>query len=159
MRNRHIVIVMSLIAAIASLIAEVNTAYAGPGGGTYYANSPASGVTGTALRKFVDSLPGICEVSGTNNLGQCLPLAVPDTATYSGSDYYEIGLRQYSEKMHSDLPKENDTQGLLSDQFLRHVERQPLSWTLDRCHHGPAGACEICEQPADRHSGKSLHPC
>jgi FtsP/CotA-like multicopper oxidase with cupredoxin domain len=111
MRSRHIVIFISLIVAIASLIGAVNTVYAGPGGGTYYANSPASGVTGTALRKFVDSLPGICEVSGTNNLGQCLPLAVPDTSAFPGSDYYEIGLRQYSEKMHSDLPKKTTLRG------------------------------------------------
>ena len=31
-------------------------------------------------------------------------MAVPDTTTYPGSDYYEIALVQYREKMHSDLP-------------------------------------------------------
>ena len=31
-------------------------------------------------------------------------MAVPDTTTYPGSDYYEIELGQYTEKMHSDLP-------------------------------------------------------
>jgi FtsP/CotA-like multicopper oxidase with cupredoxin domain len=113
MRSRHILIIISLIVAIASLIGGVNMAYAGPGGGTYYANSPASGVTGTALRKFVDSLPGICinTGSGTNNLGQCIPLAQPDTSAYAGSDYYEIGLRQYAEKLHSDLPKATKLRG------------------------------------------------
>ncbi|RFT14712.1 MAG: Multicopper oxidase [Candidatus Saccharicenans subterraneus] len=43
------------------------------------------------IRKFVDPLPG-------------LPVAVPDTTTYPGSDYYEIELGQFSQKMHSDLP-------------------------------------------------------
>ena len=61
------------------------------------------------MRKFVDTLPGFCNVSnwvpnGTNNLGQCLPVGVPDTATYPGSDYYQIELTAYSQKMHSDLP-------------------------------------------------------
>ncbi len=55
------------------------------------------------IRKFVDTLPGLGEANA-NNLGQYLPLAVPDTTTYPGADYYEIALVQYQEKMHSDLP-------------------------------------------------------
>jgi len=55
------------------------------------------------LRKFVDGLPGLGE-ENVNNLGQYLPVAVPDEVTYPGSDYYEIELREYSEQMHSDLP-------------------------------------------------------
>ena len=55
------------------------------------------------LRKFVDSLPGLGSTQ-TNNLGQYLPVAVPDTTTYPGSDYYEIALVEYREQMHSDLP-------------------------------------------------------
>ena len=57
-------------------------------------------ITG-GIRKFVDSLP---QLNTANNLGQMLTIAVPDTATYPGSDYYIISLRQYTEKMHSDLP-------------------------------------------------------
>ncbi len=78
------------------------------GGVANWANSPlaqftAGGawITGTGIRKFVDSLPGL---NAPNDLGQELPIAVPDTTTYPGSDYYEISLRQYTEKMHSDLP-------------------------------------------------------
>jgi FtsP/CotA-like multicopper oxidase with cupredoxin domain len=78
------------------------------------------------IRKFVDKLPGLgvqgCTlgtgvapnvVGGTcnqNNLGQFIPIAMPDTATFTGgatypaSDYYQIGVAQYSRKMHSDLP-------------------------------------------------------
>ncbi len=67
-----------------------------------YANSPN-------LRKFVDSLPGLAVHPATgdpnvNQLGQYIPVAVPDTTTYPGTDYYEIGLVQYREQMHSDLP-------------------------------------------------------
>jgi len=55
------------------------------------------------LRKFVDSLPGL-GAANTNNLGQYIPIAIADTNTYPGSDYYIIGLVDYNEKMHSDLP-------------------------------------------------------
>jgi FtsP/CotA-like multicopper oxidase with cupredoxin domain len=59
-----------------------------------WANSPP-------LRKFVDTLPGL---NTANNLGQMIPIAIPDTTTYSGSDYYEIALVEYRERLHSDLP-------------------------------------------------------
>ncbi len=114
---------MQALLLIAALPWGVNTASAGPGGGTYYANSPAGGLSGTALRKFVDSLPGVgaagCTVSATpgtgtcneNNLGQYIPLAAPDKATFPGSDYYVIGLKDYTKKMHSDLPKATKLRG------------------------------------------------
>ncbi|RII27784.1 MAG: copper oxidase [Geobacter sp.] len=108
-------------------------ASATPSGGTFYANSPAGNwqytdVTGTyksavsnsgtPLRKFVDSLPGLGSGArpagtalGANNLGQYLPVATPDIATYTGSDYYEIGLKDYRARMHSDLPLTADTLG------------------------------------------------
>jgi FtsP/CotA-like multicopper oxidase with cupredoxin domain len=61
-----------------------------------WANSPP-------LRKFVDTLAPLgCTTK--NNLGQCIPVALPDTSTYPGSDYYEIELVQYREQLHSDLP-------------------------------------------------------
>jgi FtsP/CotA-like multicopper oxidase with cupredoxin domain len=64
-----------------------------------WANSPQ-------LRKFVDTLPPLCGAAGsaTNNLGQCIPVAIPDKTTYPGSDYYEIEIVEYREQMHSDLP-------------------------------------------------------
>lgn len=61
-----------------------------------YANSPI-------IRKFVDSLPGL-GAANSNNLGQYIPVAVPDTNTYPNTDYYEIGMQDHTEKMHSDLP-------------------------------------------------------
>ena len=55
------------------------------------------------MKKFVDGLPGL-GVGAANNLGQYIPVAVPDTTTYPGSDYYIIELGEYTEQMHSDLP-------------------------------------------------------
>ena len=57
----------------------------------------------SGIRKFVDTLPGL-NAAGANNLGQYIPVAIPDTTTYPGSDYYEIELGEFTEKMHSDLP-------------------------------------------------------
>jgi len=51
--------------------------------------NPDGSISG-GIRKFVDALPD-------------LPIAVPDTTTYSGSDYYEIALVEYTQQMHSDL--------------------------------------------------------
>jgi FtsP/CotA-like multicopper oxidase with cupredoxin domain len=60
------------------------------------------------LRKFVDGLPMLAKPldkgAVVNGLGQYLPIGVPDKTTYPGSDYYEIGLVEYTEQMHSDLP-------------------------------------------------------
>ena len=65
---------------------------------------PGSGyITPGGIRKFVDTLPGL-GAGAANNLGQYIPVAVPDTTTYPGADYYVIELGQYSEKMHSNLP-------------------------------------------------------
>jgi FtsP/CotA-like multicopper oxidase with cupredoxin domain len=60
-------------------------------------------VVSGGIRKFVDGLPGLT-ADNANNLGQYIPVAVPDTTTFPGSDYYVIELGQYTEQMHSDLP-------------------------------------------------------
>jgi FtsP/CotA-like multicopper oxidase with cupredoxin domain len=76
---------------------------------------PGSGyITSGGIRKFVDTLPGVpglTSFGGANNLGQYMPLALPDTTTFSvsngyaaGADYYVIALVQHREQMHSDLP-------------------------------------------------------
>ncbi|MCW3994701.1 MAG: multicopper oxidase domain-containing protein [Candidatus Bathyarchaeota archaeon] len=54
------------------------------------------------IRKFVDSLPGLGP-AGANNLGQYIPIAVPDTTTFPGCDYYEIAVVQFQQQFHSDL--------------------------------------------------------
>ncbi len=75
---------------------------------------PADGFT-TGMRKFVDGLP-LLGPGGANNLGQYIPVGIADTTAYPpvgapgtagykpASDYYEIALVEYSERMHSDLP-------------------------------------------------------
>ena len=68
-----------------------------------FASATIGGILTGGIRKFVDSLAGLGPTNA-NNLGQYIPLAIPDTTTYPGCDYYEIALVQYTEKMHSDLP-------------------------------------------------------
>ncbi len=75
----------------------------GPGGIPDYFGSTPNWAYSPLIRKFVDGLPGL-GASGANNLGQFISVAKPDTKTYPGSDYYEIELRQFEEKLHSDLP-------------------------------------------------------
>ena len=53
------------------------------------------------MRKFVDTLPGL---NAANDLGNMIPVAVPDTTTFPGSDYYEISLVQFRQQLHKDLP-------------------------------------------------------
>jgi FtsP/CotA-like multicopper oxidase with cupredoxin domain len=60
-------------------------------------------VTVGGIKKFVDGLPGLGP-DAANNLGQYIPVAVPDTTTYPGSDYYVIELGEYTEQLHSNLP-------------------------------------------------------
>jgi FtsP/CotA-like multicopper oxidase with cupredoxin domain len=58
-------------------------------------------IAGSGIRKFVDSLP---TMDAANNLGQQMPVAVADTATFTGHDYYEIAEVEYTQKLHTDLP-------------------------------------------------------
>jgi FtsP/CotA-like multicopper oxidase with cupredoxin domain len=58
-------------------------------------------IAGSGIRKFVDSLSTL---NTPNNLHQQLPIAVADTTTFPGSDYYEIAETEYHQKLHSDLP-------------------------------------------------------
>lgn len=55
------------------------------------------------IKKFVDGLPGLGPAAA-NDLGQYISVAEADIDTYAGSDYYEIAVVQYREKMHEDLP-------------------------------------------------------
>jgi FtsP/CotA-like multicopper oxidase with cupredoxin domain len=70
------------------------------------------------LHKFIDSLPGL-GLSNANNLGQYIPIAVPDTTTYPGdantpaADYYQIGVKEYREQMHTDMPNGTKLRGYL----------------------------------------------
>ncbi|WP_133980817.1 Ig-like domain repeat protein [Kribbella voronezhensis] len=65
--------------------------------------APGAGYLTPGLKKFVDTLPGLGP-NAANDLGQYIPVAVPDTTTYPGTDYYEIAVVQYRMKFHRDLP-------------------------------------------------------
>ena len=60
----------------------------------------------TNIRKFVTTLPGLGP-SGANNIGQYLPLATKTTSSFAGiaTDVYHLGVKQFGEKMHPDLPR------------------------------------------------------
>jgi spore coat protein A, manganese oxidase len=59
----------------------------------------------TNIRKFVVNLPGLGP-SGANQIGQYIPLATSTTQTFAGlsTQAYKLGVKQYSEQMHPDLP-------------------------------------------------------
>ena len=58
----------------------------------------------TNLRKFITALPGLGP-SAANEIGQYLPVAVPNTTKYPGVDFYHIGMKKFKERLHPDLPK------------------------------------------------------
>ena len=55
------------------------------------------------IRKFVNALPGLT-AANKNNLGQYIPVAIPDNVTYPDADFYDITCKEYTEQLHSDLP-------------------------------------------------------
>lgn len=107
MKKRTIWTLMGLVAV--ALLVGVSQGIAGPGGGTYYANSDN-------LTKFVDTLPGVGPLA-TNDLGQYIPVAAradwvdPNGVVHTDQDYYEIGIVEYTEQMHKELPKATRLRG------------------------------------------------
>ena len=71
----------------------------GAGRAWAFAQSP------TNIRKFITTLPGLGP-AGANNIGQYLPLASKSTQTFAGlaTDVYQIGVKQFGENMHPDIP-------------------------------------------------------
>lgn len=105
MNRQQLTTTILMLAALAQLSGiGQGEAVAGPreSGVPDYFNTP-NWANSPPLRKFVDGLPGLNSAQ-PNNLGQYIPVAVPDTTTYPGSDYYEIEVGEYTEQMHSDLP-------------------------------------------------------
>ena len=72
--------------------------------GTYYANSDI-------LEKFIDELPVLMDPTTAPAGAKFIPTAVADTTTYPGSDYYVMGVVEYSQRMHTDLPKATTLRG------------------------------------------------
>ena len=107
-RNRNVA--LEQLESLLLLSTTVNGLPATPdyyGGTPNWAYSPqptvdANGNLTGGIEKFVDSLPGLTSASA-NDLGQYLPVAIPDQFSYPGSDYYEIAVIQYTEQMNKDL--------------------------------------------------------
>lgn len=122
-KNLRTILSTSILVALGLVVS--NTTFAGPGivcsdaslpvqgscqsGAlpipTYYANSPL-------LRKFVDTLPGLTS-AGASSLSSdsYIPITVKDQTSYAGSDYYELAVVEYTQKMHSDLIKPTTLRG------------------------------------------------
>jgi FtsP/CotA-like multicopper oxidase with cupredoxin domain len=67
-------------------------------------------IPNTGIRKFVNQLPTFGALTPDLNLQ--LGVAVPDTITYPGSDYYEISLEEVTNyRFHSDLPAATKVRG------------------------------------------------
>jgi hypothetical protein len=76
--------------------------------------TPGSGYMTTGIKKFTDTLPGLCYPGGAlaptipdcPTTGKYIPLAVPEVKTYNGveADEYVIGLVQYRTSFSSSLP-------------------------------------------------------
>jgi FtsP/CotA-like multicopper oxidase with cupredoxin domain len=58
------------------------------------------------IRKFIVNLPGLGP-AGANQIGQYLPLASKTTTNFAGkaTDVYKLGVAQFGQKMHPDLPR------------------------------------------------------
>lgn len=85
--------------AKAALVVDPDTGYLIPDyfGTANWAYSPK-------LTKFINELP-ILGASNPNASGPYIPVASPDKTTYPGSDYYEIAVVEFKERLHSDLPE------------------------------------------------------
>jgi len=93
-------------------------------------NGGSGYVTPGGMKKFQDGLPMLCDPSipGScvpTNLGQYLPLAVPDVDTFPGTDYYVIALVQYRERLSSSLP----TGGTLLREYVQLETPANASWS------------------------------
>jgi FtsP/CotA-like multicopper oxidase with cupredoxin domain len=100
--------------------------------------NPGSGyLTAGGIKKFQDGLPTLCDpsVAGNcvpTNLGQYMPLAVPDTTTFSvangyslDADYYVIALVQHREQMNSSLP----ITGTLLREYVQLETTDNITWS------------------------------
>jgi FtsP/CotA-like multicopper oxidase with cupredoxin domain len=108
MKTQRMPFIIGMVVAMAALIGGITICWArpitSPGSTPDYFETP-NWAFSPPLTKFVDPLPVLWDPrTGGTAPAKCLSIAVPDTITYPGSDYYEIELREFTEKMHSELP-------------------------------------------------------
>jgi FtsP/CotA-like multicopper oxidase with cupredoxin domain len=111
-------------------------------------NTTANWAFTPPIAKFVDTVSPL-GCTETNNLGQCLPVAVPDTVTYPGSDYYEIVLRQWQEPMHSDMPNGTPTRGYIQTNY--GTVANPVDCDAPNPLDPSANSCNGIAPPAKGH--------
>jgi FtsP/CotA-like multicopper oxidase with cupredoxin domain len=96
-----------LITAVAGGGTSVQAIVEEPGGIPNYFGTTPNWAYSPQMTKFVDPLPMLWDPRNpvpAEAPAKCMTVAVPDTRTFPGSDYYEIELQQFTEKMHSQLP-------------------------------------------------------
>jgi FtsP/CotA-like multicopper oxidase with cupredoxin domain len=107
------------------------------------------------LKKFVDNV-ALLGPGGVNNLGQYIPVAAKESVdSYANSDYYEIGLVEFYEKMHSDLPATRqrgyvqlDTANVLGAGFpLTYLNGSPICYPGTICTPGSDNQVKAVDNP------------
>ena len=105
-------------------------------------NAGAGYITTGGIKKFQDGLPMLCVPTAnftecdapdiSNNLGQYIPIAVPDTTTFTvangydlDADFYVIALVQHRERMSSSLP----ITGTLMREYVQLETPVNASWS------------------------------
>lgn len=74
-----------------------------PAGGQLFANGAPHYAYSPALQKFLDRLPALCGPTQTSTAPRpCIPVAAK--STLNGADYYELSVKDYQQRMHSQLP-------------------------------------------------------
>ncbi len=115
MKKPRFLLLVGLALVVAALPWGANLAFGntGPAGVTFYANSPSGGTSGTALSKFVDSLPGLGP-GNANNLGQYIPVATPTgNPLFPDSDCYNLGVVLFTKQVHTNLPNPTHFRGYM----------------------------------------------
>jgi FtsP/CotA-like multicopper oxidase with cupredoxin domain len=97
--------------------------------------------TGMPLRKFIDPLGGALNYNGLDGTG--IPVAItekwknPLTGAQTTDDYYEIAVVEYTQQMHTDLPKQTRLRGYVQ------IETPAIAANGANCqnHNGANTAC------------------
>jgi spore coat protein A, manganese oxidase len=77
--------------------------------GSVALSSCGSGTSGSSVSRFTPprlfavGLPGLGP-TGANELGNFIPVAIPDTNSFPGVDSYKIVMKEFQQLMHPDLP-------------------------------------------------------
>ena len=147
---------------------------------TITVTAPGAGYLTPGLKKFVDTLPGLGP-EAANNYGEYIPVAVPDTTTYPGADYYEIrgravppGVLQPTARIATtwiratldvgragseraaDQRQPRPDEARHADRRLHRRRQSALPRTDHRRQEGPSGPHPVPQPPTDGRRRQSL---